>query len=734
MRQGPTGEVNHGSQGRVTVPEKQMAATRYGQIHHGNICHNNIKFPSRAAREKFAESFEKYHNSHDHDGEVPRFEMVKASDIKSYEQGAKDYDAVTIDGYEWHEIKKYHHREHDEHFTHYRVPTCCVSPIIVLDTKAFIDSGTLERHELSGIFGDMLDDEFQHLVKSIETDGFMDYVIRTHEGKILDGWHRYRAALALNLVRKLMFYPWDEKKEGAAVAFVAARNIERRHLSASQRAQIVVSLNERFGWGGDRSKTPNDALKTKKELAKEAKVGTSTIDRAVKVEKAGKSEAVISGEKSANQVIEEETVKDLWQKVSDEMPKWRQRYKGSGRSESHYVSRASKSTLINALRVHRVSDAEGAATVEELKDLLKLMKKDAFVFIFQVRKVMQGDEEPDAEGSASETASESSEAALPELRDTWHCVRGDMFRAFDASDLTLEPEGQVGDDNPYQRTLAAFVKAVENRHLGMDLYGHPKYEGFYGDPRQNKAYVREIEIYEQLTADIQSKVDWVVDALKAEPKLPEPELETEDDTPIIDLSSNASECRSELRRILGLQGELNKGNMDYSDLCFRYKLTKKQVQEIADSVREAAFKSATERHNEYSDQITRFWLYNTNLSDEMGLDELQAKLVKMFDLRELAFEKKFHGLSLREIQEEAKKISEIYNDLTKPESELLKKVIGAKMLVGVLVSYADDDGEMYQSYFSDEGEGEPLEKLPIVVRMAFERLSRRAEPFEGTQT
>ena len=256
------------------------------------------------------------------------------------------------------------------------------------------------------------------------------------------------------------------------------------------------------------------------------------------------------------------------------MPKWRQRYKESGRQESHLISRASKSTLIKTLRAHRVSDAEGPATVEELKELLRLMKKDSFVFIFQVRKAMRGDEKPDAEGSASETLPESSEAALPELRDTWHCVRGDMFKAFDASDLTPEPEGQVGDDNPYQRTLVAFVKAVENRHLDMDLYGHPKYEGFYGDPRQNKAYAREIEIYQQLTADIQSKADWVVDALKAEPKPPEPELETEDDMPIIDLSSNASDCRAELRRILGLQGELNKGNMDYSDLCFRYNLTK----------------------------------------------------------------------------------------------------------------------------------------------------------------
>ena len=57
----------------------------------------------------------------------------------------------------------------------------------------------------------------------------------------------------------------------------------------------------------------------------------------------------------------------------------------------------------------------------------------------------------------------------------------------------------------------------------------------------------------------------------------------------------------------------------------------------------------------------------------MGLDELQTKLVEMFDLRESAFEKKFHGLSLREIQEEAKKISEIYNDLTETRKRTLEK-------------------------------------------------------------
>ena len=97
----------------------------------------------------------------------------------------------------------------------------------------------------------------------------MDPLIRVLDGKVLDGWHRYQAALSLNLVRKLMFMNWDDEQDGEAIAFVAARNLERRHLTASQRGQIVVFLNERFGWGGDRSKTPNDALKTKTDLAAE---------------------------------------------------------------------------------------------------------------------------------------------------------------------------------------------------------------------------------------------------------------------------------------------------------------------------------------------------------------------------------------------------------------------------------------------------------------------------------
>ena len=63
-----------------------------------------------------------------------------------------------------------------------------------------------------------------------------------------------------------------------------------RNTTAGQRAQIAVSFNKRFGHGGDRANPHNDGLKTRKDLAKEAGVGTRTIDRAVKVEKSGGSE------------------------------------------------------------------------------------------------------------------------------------------------------------------------------------------------------------------------------------------------------------------------------------------------------------------------------------------------------------------------------------------------------------------------------------------------------------
>jgi len=570
-----------------------MAANRYGKIWHGDFQRINLRFESSQAREEFRTEFETYHDDHEHDGDRPIFMDITSKEAnRGYDAGSRTHgtvhpvklvslsegkfidgideqvEYVTIDGYTFNEIKAYHNPTGVLRNSWYTPPTTCVAPIIVIG-NAFVDSGTLKRHELSAVFGDMPETDFQSLLKSVQADGFIDPIIRIHEGHILDGWHRYRAAQELNLIRRLRFQEWDEDegKDGDPKAFVLARNIERRHLNPSQRAQIVVTFNERFNRGNidaqrHDSDSPNGEPKTRQELAQEAGVGTRTIDRAVAVEKAGQSAAVISGDKTPGQIereakleqlyqnrqnfqtavsdfaqsgsyldftycrrrikslvgledstdegstddtqwnlqkikaqsqiaeesvrvikgylnedpkiethpvaellsemqrisdihqsrhprfsadaverienlwtsdweakSDEERIEDLnklevelpgliaaedtaqetsdgrasakaaapapddlktsWKKVSAEIPKWKQRYKQSGKQGSELVSRASKSQLIHALREYRETEQVGAATMEELEDVLQLLKNNSYPLAYRLRQIVR---------------------------------------------------------------------------------------------------------------------------------------------------------------------------------------------------------------------------------------------------------------------------------------------------------------------------------------------------------
>ena len=283
-----------------------MASNRYGRIYHSESSYINIRFPSVDARREYAEKFQEYHAGHEHDGAVPRFEEITAATIGGFNVwDIPEADSVSIDGYKAYEIEQYHERQ-DDRYIKYDPPTCCVPPLISIE-REFVDSSTLTRHELSAVFGDMPEQDYQSLLESIRSDGIMDEVIRLIGDEVLDGWHRYRAARELNLIRTLRFQQWDTREDydGDPAAFVLARNIERRHLTPGQRAQIVVSFADRFDHGGDRSNVPSGTLKNRKELAEKANVGERTISRAVAVEKAGKSEAVITGEKSASEVLKE---------------------------------------------------------------------------------------------------------------------------------------------------------------------------------------------------------------------------------------------------------------------------------------------------------------------------------------------------------------------------------------------------------------------------------------------
>ena len=168
------------------------------------------------------------------------------------------------------------------------------------------------RHALSTLFSDLTDTEYQELKNDIQNNGIINKEIIIYENQILDGWHRYKIACELNLLDTidlvqlpLAINPTD---------YVVSQNLHRRHLTPSQRAQIVVEANEyRQNHGGDRKtqafSSSKRNLKSTQQLADTAQVGAATIDRAKQVSEFGRSDEVISGEKSAGEIIQEEREK-----------------------------------------------------------------------------------------------------------------------------------------------------------------------------------------------------------------------------------------------------------------------------------------------------------------------------------------------------------------------------------------------------------------------------------------
>ena len=676
-----------------------MAANRYGQIWHGDHHHINIRFPSTDARLKFQKEFEEYHASHDHEGDIPTFKCVTTKDLKlstgsrSPEdlvkaETNKDY-RITIDGYSWSDIHKYHNPNGFNNYFHYHVPTCCVPPIIVVD-REFMDSDTLQRHDLSAFFPDMPDDAFQNLVDSIATDGVIDNIIKIYEGQILDGWHRFRACQELNLLRKLRFQDYDTRKDGDPVAFVFARNLHRKHHSAAQLAQIGIARNRLVAHGGDRSKSSEDDLKTREQLSKELGVSTSTIDRAVAVEKTGRSQEVIDGDKSASQVLKEETVKDLWAEVSEEMPKWKQRHIG--------VSYASQSTLIEVYREHTDSEQEGAATVEELKGILKLMQEDSKAYGLRVR-YLQSDER-----NAFETAQASYFKARADLREKiaekeikWSAfieaaklqyhrtnIAGMFGTPHDKREDGTLTVGIFEDWTGFMRVLCVDVNAsapwvptpkepeqVEQKtstpetpsrlsehvvqladqlmakmdELGIDegcqrvylMEKAAKHYSFSTDNLEKLTDGSETDHQDffancappHIEAWCNTLTSMINDLEHGRNWAPSRELRKTEEVPA-EVEPDPEGCRKELKRTLSAQGMLNKSNVDTRALSETYHLSMEEVRKLKDEVWTDGLATAKAKHKTARHCISKEWLDWRELSDATTLDEVQDAACNQF--------------------------------------------------------------------------------------------------------
>lgn len=98
-------------------------------------------------------------------------------------------------------------------------------------------SGTF--HEIAFLFPAMREEEYQSLLAHIQAEGLRE-PIWTYHGKIIDGRHRYLVCQQIGI--KPSYQEWDGK--GSLVAFVVGQNIERRHLTSSQKAMIGVEIEK----------------------------------------------------------------------------------------------------------------------------------------------------------------------------------------------------------------------------------------------------------------------------------------------------------------------------------------------------------------------------------------------------------------------------------------------------------------------------------------------------------
>jgi len=100
-------------------------------------------------------------------------------------------------------------------------------------------------HPAASVFPLLEGDAFQSLVDSIAVHGVQNPIV-SYKGEVLDGRNRLRAVMKLRNeghTVELPFVEWDSECRLSATEWIAAQNLERRHLTDDQRVAIVAAMN-----------------------------------------------------------------------------------------------------------------------------------------------------------------------------------------------------------------------------------------------------------------------------------------------------------------------------------------------------------------------------------------------------------------------------------------------------------------------------------------------------------
>ena len=165
-----------------------------------------------------------------------------------------------------------------------------------------------ERHSLSDFFGDMNTEEYEGLRASVQARGFINSEILILDGKIADGWHRYRVATELEKLNELTFSDISDTSADA-IETLLDLNHHRRHRNASQRALSVVMVCEWAENGDNQHTFTGEGVnqftpKTAFEMAESAKVSRQYIQLAKRAVREGRTDEVLKEGKSLKSLFE----------------------------------------------------------------------------------------------------------------------------------------------------------------------------------------------------------------------------------------------------------------------------------------------------------------------------------------------------------------------------------------------------------------------------------------------
>jgi ParB-like chromosome segregation protein Spo0J len=159
------------------------------------------------------------------------------------------------------------------------------------------ESKDYEFHKYCLLFPLIVDKQFEELQDDIKKNGLVEPIV-TYHGKILDGRNRLLACRLQGVVPRFREYNGDNPLQ-----FVLSKNLNRRHLSESQRATIAAEIATL----SQSEREVNEAYITQADAAETLNVSVRLVRDAAKIksESPEKFDEVKQGEKTIHAVIQD---------------------------------------------------------------------------------------------------------------------------------------------------------------------------------------------------------------------------------------------------------------------------------------------------------------------------------------------------------------------------------------------------------------------------------------------